>query len=365
MLTLENCRHRQKRLLKQMEKLRLDLVVLANPKTIYYFTGALTDPMLPQTFALNSAGKSLLITNQQPTQASADQVQIYTGYTLDRPFNRTSMVVEAVMLVREILVAGSVGIEHEFVPAVISDHCGEKKVNITPVIDEMRRIKDPDELQSIYSAIRLTEAGYAAVHGRIEPGLAEFEVYSMFHDALVRHAQTSVDLRGDFACGTRAIRGGGPPTARQVAAGDLYILDIFPLYGGYHCDLTRTFAVGPPTAIQQEAWDVVRQAHDLAAKLIRPGVNARDVYFEIRAHLETFKPTCGSFWHHLGHGLGMNGWEFPWLTPGSDHVIQEGEVLAVEPGLYGECLNGGIRLEHNYLVTHGGITALDSFHLDL
>ncbi|HYM09508.1 MAG TPA: Xaa-Pro peptidase family protein [Bryobacterales bacterium] len=365
MLTVEYCRVRQQRLLQHMEKERLDLVVLANPKTIYYFSGVLTDSMLPQTFALNSSGKSLLITNQDPKQSAADRVNLYTGYSIDRPFNRTSMFLESVLLVREILVAGSVGIETDFVPAVISEICGQKKVNITPAIDHMRRIKDPDEIDSIRDTIRLTEAGYAAVRGRLEPGMAEFEVYAMFHEALVRHAQTSVDLRGDFACGTRAIRGGGPPTARKLQPGDLYILDIFPFYHGYHCDLARTFAVGRPSAMQQEAWEVVSKAHDLAAKLIRPGVKGRDVYHQIRAHLESFTACAGSFWHHLGHGFGMNGWEFPWLTPGSDHVVQEGEVLAVEPGVYGECLNGGIRLEHNYLVGKDGITALDQFPLDL
>ncbi len=365
MLSLDYCRQRQQRLLKHMEKNRLDLVVLANPKTIYYFTGALTDPALPQFFTITSSGRSLLITNQQPPQAAAGRVDLYTGYTIERPFNRTTMTVEAVALVREILVAGSIGLEYDVVPAVIGDICGDKKSNITPAIDELRRIKDPDELESIRATIRLTEAGYAAVRGRLEPGLTEFEVYSMFHQALVRHAQTAVDLRGDFACGTRAIRGGGPPTARKLAEGDLYILDIFPFYHGYHCDLTRTFAVGPPSALQQEAWEVVRQAHDLAARLIRPGLTGRDVYVEIRTHLDGFAPTRSSFWHHLGHGFGMNGWEFPWLTPGSDHVIQEGEVLAVEPALYGECLQGGIRLEHDYLVEKDGVRLLDEFPLEL
>ncbi len=61
----------------------------------------------------------------------------------------------------------------------------------------------------------------------------------------------------------------------------------------------------------------------------------------------------------------MNGWEFPWITPGSDHVFQEGEVVAVEPGVYGECLSGGIRLERDYRIEADGVTPLDSFPLDL
>ena len=107
------------------------------------------------------------------------------------------------------------------------------------------------------------------------------------------------------------------------------------------------------------------EAHALAQRLIRPGLPGRQVYHELRTHLDAFAPTKGSFTHHAGHGLGMDGWEFPWLTPGSDQVIQEGEVIGCEPGLYGEVLEGGIRLEHNYLVGKDGITALDTFPMDL
>jgi Xaa-Pro aminopeptidase/Xaa-Pro dipeptidase len=61
----------------------------------------------------------------------------------------------------------------------------------------------------------------------------------------------------------------------------------------------------------------------------------------------------------------MDAWEFPWLTPGSDQVIQEGEVISCEPGLYAKALEGGIRLEHNYLVGKEGVSPLDTFALDL
>jgi Xaa-Pro aminopeptidase len=365
LLSLDYCRQRQRRLLRRMEEQRLAVVLLGNPKTIYYFSGALVDPALPQAFALNAFGSSILITNQEPKQAAADRVRLYTGYTIERPFNRTTMMEEGVAALRETAVSASAGIEYEFVPAAWSQLCGLQAINITPAITEMRRVKDPDELDSIRDTIRVAEAGYAAVHRKLAPGMTEYQVYNLFHEAVVNHAQTSVDLRGDFACGTRAIRGGGPPTARLLAEGDLYILDIFPFYNGYHCDLCRTFAVGSTSALQREAWQLVSEAHQKIVKLIRPGVAARDIYAQIRAHLDSFPATCGSFWHHLGHGFGMDGWEFPWITPGSDHTIQQGEVLAVEPGVYGECLNGGIRIEHNYLVGAEGVTALDQYTMDL
>ena len=103
----------------------------------------------------------------------------------------------------------------------------------------------------------------------------------------------------------------------------------------------------------------------MARALIKPGASARQVYDRIRDHLDELDLTRGSFTHHAGHGVGMEGWEQPWLNQGSEQVFVEGEVIACEPGLYAKALSGGIRLEHNYLVTADGPRALDTFPMDL
>jgi Xaa-Pro aminopeptidase len=223
----------------------------------------------------------------------------------------------------------------------------------------MRRRKDPDEIEAMRAVVRLTEAGYAAAKARLEPGMTEYQMFSTIQEAINSAARTSVELRGDFACGTRAIRGGGPPTDRRVEPGDLYILDLFPVFEGYTCDLCRTFCAGTPTDEQQKIWSRVLNAHDIANELIRPGASTRAVYRALREHLDE------SFWHHAGHGVGMEGWEQPWLNAGSPQTFVEGEVIACEPGMYDEQLRGGIRLEHNYLVTKSGPVALDTFAMEL
>jgi len=229
----------------------------------------------------------------------------------------------------------------------------------------MRRQKDPDEIECMRRTVELVEAGLAAVKAKLEVGMPEYQAYSLYYEGMVAKAETSVVLNGDFACGARAIRGGGPPTNRRVMAGDLYIFDTFPIYQGYMCDFTRTFAVGKPSQLQQDAWAHIMEAHAIARRIIQPGVPAKEVYHAIKSHLDKFTAAVDSFWHHAGHGVGMNGWEFPWLTPGSEDVVQDREVLACEPGLYAEAMQGGIRLEHNYLVTPEGVVTLDHFPMDL
>ena len=366
MLSIENCRERQGRLLRHMEDAGLDLVALGNPKTIYYFSGVLVDPGLPHAFALNAAGDALLITNRVPERHAAHRVEQYTGYRLDRVFNRATMNAEiAAALLGFARGARSAQADLEFMNSGLAAALPPGTGNVTPALDEMRRVKDPDEIECMRATAQLAEAGYTAIRERLEPGMTEYQAYSIVAEAIVNRAATSVEIRGDFACGTRAIGGGGPPTGRKLELDDLYIFDLFPTWHGYMCDLCRTFAVSRPTQLQQDAWAHVMEAHTIAQRILRPGVPAREVYEAIRAHLDRFEPARGSFSHHAGHGLGMDGWEFPWLTPGSDQTIRRGEVIACEPALYSVEMKGGIRLEHNYLVGEDGVTPLDCFPMDL
>ncbi len=334
---------------------------------VYYFSGALVDANWPQAFAIESSGDSLLATNRPPAQAAAAEVRAYTGYTIKRPFGRSSMQEELNRAVISFIGASAhrIGIEFESAPAGLARSFEVPLQDLTPALTELRRRKDSDELQCMRATIALAEAGYAAIRDRLEPGMSEFQAYDIVHQAIVDAAETSVDVNGDFACGVRAINGGGAPTGRLAQRGDLYIFDLFPKYEGYACDLCRTFCVGPPSAEQQEAWEHVYAAHRIAAPLIAPGKRATDVYRAIREHLNRHEPTRDSFHHHAGHGVGMEGWEQPWLNAGGDQMFVEGEIIACEPGLYSQSLHGGIRLEHNYLVTADGPVALDTFPMQL
>jgi Xaa-Pro aminopeptidase len=292
-------------------------------------------------------------------------VRTYTGYTIEKVFGRESGHDEAVAIASELIGGGAVGIEAEWISGGLLARITGETHNLTPALLEMRRRKLPDEIESMRVTTRLAEAGYAAIRKQIEPGMTEVDAYLVIHRAIVESAGTSVDLNGDFACGVRAIGGGGPPTRRVIQKGDLCIYDLFPSFEGYMCDLCRTFVAGEPSDQQREVWAHVLDAHDVAKRCIRPGASTRTAYEEIRDFLHRHRGTEGSFTHHAGHGVGMDGWEQPWLNAGSDQVFVEGEVIACEPGLYSEALQGGIRLEHNYLVTNDGPVALDSFPMEL
>ncbi|MGH9962092.1 MAG: M24 family metallopeptidase, partial [Pyrinomonadaceae bacterium] len=145
----------------------------------------------------------------------------------------------------------------------------------------------------------------------------------------------------------------------------LYTLDIFPAARLYAADTCRTFAVGTPTDLQNHAWEVVMQAVRMGEGLVRPGVAARDVYRQVKEFLDSQEFTEKSFWHHLGHGIGHRGHEAPRLIPGSDDVFEEGDVFTLEPGVYTQALQGGIRLEDNYVLRASGPEDLFDFPWEL
>jgi Xaa-Pro aminopeptidase len=160
--------------------------------------------------------------------------------------------------------------------------------------------------------------------------------------------------------------GSGP-----ILAGHAIIMDFFPrsLATGYHGDETRTVVRGRPTARLSAMMRAVREAERRGARMLRPGVRGAEIHARITAFLdrEGFKTTrSGSrprgFFHGLGHGLGLEIHEPPSLSaPGT--VLEAGDVVTVEPGLYYP-RTGGVRHENLYYITKKGAEPLSSLELD-
>lgn len=366
MLDLNLCRIRQDRVRAALEHLGAGAAVLASPAAIYYLSGLLPDPRLPHVLVI-TATASLLITNSEAASA-ADRTVRYTSYSLDRVITRASMfdeIVGALTYAPELVPEAHIAVEADWIAASVRDAvCDKQLCDITPVLQRLRRRKDPDEIAQMRQVVATAESGYTHMKRAVKVGNTELDVFNAAVAGVTGAAGTQPFILGDFACGARH-REGGAPTRRTIAEGDLFILDFFPGYEGYRADLCRTFAASTITDLQQRAWEHVRDALVLAERTLKPGVRAAEFYRTLRDFLHDFGAARGSFYHHAGHGVGLDAQEFPWLTPGSDHVLEEGDVVAVEPGLYSDALQGGIRLEQNYLITASGCESLSTFALEM
>jgi Xaa-Pro aminopeptidase len=366
MLQPQYAKLRQGRLMQALQQQSLDAVVISDPRHVYYFTTFPTHWLHQSCFVLLADGRSWLLTGNLPaTDAVADQNDVYDAqwnatHRSDQPAVVASLAIQYLQSHH----AKRIGLDASFVSSQLALSSALACQPIDPSLFEMRRRKDPDELALIRKAIRCTEAMYRRAKEIIEPEVPELTVFTELQKAAVFEAGELLSpqhLGNDYAAG----KGGGPPRGNTFAqAGQIYVLDLGPAYRGYFADNCRAFSVDrKPTDIQLRTWQGITQCFPIVESLARPGVKCRDIYAAVDDHFKSFFGVSQK--HHLGHGIGLQPHEAPHLNPRWDDTLQEGEVFTAEPGIYGVEINGGIRIEQDYLVTNNGVECLIDFPLEL
>ena len=346
-----------------------DLFITSDHRTVYYFSGLLGAREFPTVFVQDSDGRSSLISNSHGLGFCDVQVLLET-YSIQRSIEAPAQ--DASRLLRDLLNqrnSSSIlrcGVERGTTAAIYEQSIrdslpGVELLDASRVLRALRKRKEDDEIAAVMESLKYCTVAYQAARRVIAPGLTEIDVYNSMVNAITQTAGTTITFAGDFACGERGIKGGGPPTRRKIQNGDLYILDIFPAVDLYNADTCRTFAVGNPTDLQHRAWQLVMDAVRLAESLVKPGVSTASVYNVVKEFLDASPLSEKSFWHHVGHGIGHRGHEAPRIIPGSEDIFEEGDVFTLEPGIYTKALQGGIRLEDNYVLRANGPEDLFSF----
>ncbi|MEI8367855.1 MAG: Xaa-Pro peptidase family protein [Planctomycetia bacterium] len=368
LLDLETCRVRQRRLRERLAPVAPDLVVLTSPEHVQYLTGHRWDYRWGRAplAAIDAAGELLLVCPDKVVDAAAaDDVRTYESKwrsTLRLDQRQASAAVLADWLSGR-TVPRRVAVEYSACcPHVTRLFPDAELIDVDPLLWDLRRRKDADELGLLRRATDATGAMYRTARAMIEPGVSELAVFSALQGTAVEACgEMLTDTGNDYASGVR----GGAPRARGARAGELYILDLGPAYRGYFSDNARTVSVDRrPTDPQAAACERVCGAFQIVERMGRPGVSCRDIYAEVHAWLNGV-PSLGSWNSHLGHGIGLFVHETPHLNPSWDDTLEEGDVIAVEPALYGPDLGVGIRIENDYLVTPTGLELLSPFPLGL
>ena len=369
MLEPEFCRKRQHALLSILQDQKLDALVLGASEHVYYASGHRAGWLHSAAFVLFAEGRNLLIAaNTENPSAVADQQILFEAnwYGTQRQ-EQPGIVAEAVNQLLKQRTVKRVGIDASAVTSQLCLHLNESTdttvASISQNLWKLRRHKWPDELKLMRTAIDCTKAMYDRARELIEPGLGELELYTQLHTSAVLSAGEPMTalLGNDYACGS----GGGPPRAHHVAqAGQLWILDLGPSYRGYFADTSRVFAVGrKPTDEQYKAWQSIVDVFPIVEALIKPRVSCRAVFAAVDEHFKAHFGHAQS--HHLGHGVGLQPHEFPHLNPKWDDTFVEGDVFTVEPGVYHESLQAGIRIENQYRVTAIGVENLVDYPMEL
>ena len=226
-----------------------------------------------------------------------------------------------------------------------------KLVGAASAIDELRMIKDEDEIALLDRACSITGQAFSAVLDRMCPGVTERE-YAI---ALER---TMIDLGADGPA-FDSIVASGPngaiphhvPSGRQFEAGDLVTVDCGAQCGGYHADMTRTVMIGSPAAWQREIYQIVAEAQAAGVAAAIPGAEVTDVDAVARDVIAA-AGHGEHFGHGLGHGVGLEIHEAPIIGYGRTGTLQNRVPITIEPGIYVPGM-GGVRIEDTLVVRAG------------
>ena len=235
---------------------------------------------------------------------------------------------------------------------------------VVETLATLRRRKDNDELALLRRCMQATDAGHAWARANIRPGMSELDVYCGVNSACIQAAGHAVIVYGDFAVSPGPERRGGPPSNRVLKPGDMFILDYSVVIDGYRSDFTNTLVVGQePNPDQQRLYRLCVDAMAAGEKNLRAGAPCLTVYEAVRgafaeARMSEFFP------HHAGHGLGLTHPEAPFFVEHATETLETGDVVTLEPGLYVAGI-GGIRIEHNYLITDAGYERLSNHTIAL
>jgi Xaa-Pro aminopeptidase len=363
-INLPLCRHRQQRLLAEMQLQGLDLVIVTRTEHVQYLTGPRFGWVHEPAAALTSDGRCFLVApNKAPDIAAVDDVTTYEAQWHSTLRNDQRVASNAVLLafLESRIKPRRVGVEFSHCGPDLSQAFGGEVIDIEPTLFRLRRRKDVDELARLRHAIDATSAMYVRAREMICPGICELDVFNELQSTAVKHLGEMLTGTGnDYACGVP----GGPPRNRVAQDGELYILDLGPAYRGYFADNCRAITVnGRPTDEQYTAWHKIAEVFAIVERFVKPGASCRELVQIVQSHMD--EAPIGKFDHHLGHGIGLFPHEGPHLNRFWDDTFEVGDVFTVEPGLYADELRGGIRLENDYLVTNDGVELLSDFDLRL
>lgn len=360
-ITLDERQQRMERARQLMRDNNLDAIVLAGGTSLSYFT-AIRWGNSERLFAAILPAKGDPFYVCPAFEDGRAREQIANGPGGSNPDVRTWQEdvdpyhVLAGGLKDRGIASGRVGVE-ERTPFVFSDGIAKAAPQVTastatPVTAGCRMIKSAHELELMQLANNVTLQVYEAVYHALHEGMTQYDFAGLIDAAYARQG-----FRGDASVnvGEASALPHGSAKPQTIREGTIVLIDDGCTVEGYQSDISRTFVLGKPTDKMRKVFDIVHQAQSAALKQARPGVEAQSVDAAARKVIENagFGPDYKYFTHRVGHGIGMDGHEWPYLVRGDTIALRPNMTFSDEPGIYipGEF---GVRLEDDMHIAEDG-----------
>ena len=225
-------------------------------------------------------------------------------------------------------------------------------VPLRKVPQQLRQIKTAAEIVTMRKAGAITSEAFEAVLGKIRPGMTETELRMELENTLYRLGAEAPAFSTIIASGENGSLPHAVPGSRKLRKGDMITMDFGARVGGYCSDMTRTVALGEPSAEMRKVYSTVLRAQNMCEAALAAGKNCCDIDRLARDYIDS-QGYAGRFGHGLGHSVGIDIHEDPRLSPACHDTLKAGMVLTVEPGIYLPGV-GGVRIENTCLVKENG-----------
>lgn len=337
---------RAEKLIEMLQKENLDGIFLQKDANIRYLSGFTNSDSY---LLLNSSNKAI-ITDSRYTEQAEKECPDYEVIRWRSPFPPLAETVSRLCREWGIKKLG-------FEAAVISYELYTKlkdtltEVDLVPtsgLVEEIRKIKDEDEISFISKACEISDKSFEELLGYIKPGLSEKDVEREFQYILKKNGADEKAFDITAISGVKTSLPHGKPSGKFIEMGDLVTLDFGAEVNGYKSDMTRTICVGKANEKQKRIYNIVKKAQQKGLEAIRADISgklvdkvARDVIKEAGY--------AQYFGHGLGHGVGLEIHEIPFMSTTCEENLIEGNIVTVEPGIYIPSW-GGVRIEDTVLV---------------
>ncbi len=252
----------------------------------------------------------------------------------------------------------NVGFEEHYISyATYKDYIRKYKINnfveTDYIIEKQRMIKDEDELSNIIKACNITDECYKYILSYIKPGMTEKQIAKEIEDYYCERTD-GLSFDTIVASGENSSKPHAVPTERKIQEKDIITIDMGCKVNGYCSDMTRTFFVGEPTEEMKKIYDLVLNNQKFVLEQYKDGASTRQVTKMIE---NDFKLNGYDLIHGLGHGVGLEIHEPPYINYRNDTTLRENMVVTDEPGIY---IPGkfGVRIEDTVQITKFGCVSL-------
>jgi Xaa-Pro dipeptidase len=360
-ITIAERAERQEKARRLMAENNLSAILLAGSTSLTYFTGirwqggerlfAMILPAKGEAFYVSPAFEEGRAREQIAQAPDGGKPDLRVWQEDESPYTRVAQG-----LTDRGIAGANIGVE-ETVKFVFSDNLRKAApsatfASATPVTAGCRMIKSLHEIDLMRLAAKVTLAAYEATYRSMKVGMTQHDVADMLEAA---HRQLGFEGGAEVQVGEFSAFPHGSVAPQEIKESTIVMIDGGCSVQGYQSDITRTFVLGKPSDKMKQVFDIVHQAQSAALAAAKPGVETGSVDAAARKVITDagYGPDYKYFGHRLGHGMGMDGHEWPYLVRGNPTKLQPEMTFSDEPGIYirGEF---GIRLEDDMHIMESG-----------